>query len=73
MVAMIERPRWVHHWLIEQFVGWLNGGEPMETNVEDALQSAAVIFGAIESSRTGQSVKVQQLLKDTKREVATAP
>ena len=68
-VALAERPRWVHRWLIEQFVGWLNGGEPMVTNVEDSLQSVALIFGAIQSSRTGQPVKVQRLLEETRRRV----
>jgi hypothetical protein len=34
----------------------------METNVEDNLQSVALIFAAIESSCTGQPVKVQEFL-----------
>jgi hypothetical protein len=41
----------------------------METNVQDNLQSVALIFSAIESSRTGQPVKVQQLLDDARTEV----
>ena len=35
----------------------------METNVEDNLQSVALIFAAIESSRTGMPVKVQEFLQ----------
>lgn len=61
-VSLLERPRWAHAWLTEQFVHWLDGGKPMATNVEDNLQSVALIFGAIESSRTGQPVKVQEFL-----------
>jgi hypothetical protein len=34
----------------------------METNVEDNLQSVAMVFAAIESSRTGRAVRVQELL-----------
>lgn len=40
----------------------------METNVEDNLQSVALIFSAVESSRTGQPVKVQEFLVRTRKE-----
>lgn len=62
-IPLLEQPKWANTWLIEKFVHWLEGGEPMETNVEDNLQSVALIFAAIESSRTGQPVKVQELLQ----------
>ena len=61
----MERRKWMNTWLIEQFVHWLDGGEAMETNVEDNLQSVAMIFAVIESSRTGQPVKVQALLESS--------
>jgi predicted dehydrogenase len=48
--------------LIEKFVRWLEGGPAMETEVQANLQAAALIFAAIESSRTGQPVKVQEFL-----------
>ena len=38
-------------------------GPPMATNIEANLQSVALIFSAIESSRTGQPVKVQEFLQ----------
>jgi len=44
----------------------------METNVEDNLQSVALVFSAIESSRTGQPINVQEFLERTRREVASA-
>lgn len=62
-VALLQQPKWANAWLVEQFVHWLDGGEPMETNVEDNLQSVALIFAAIESSRTGMPVKVQEFLQ----------
>lgn len=62
-VALLEQPKWANAWLIEQFVRWLDGGEAMATNVEDNLQSVALIFAAIESSRTGQPIRVQQFLQ----------
>jgi predicted dehydrogenase len=61
-IPLLEQPKWVNTWLIEKFAHWLDGGEPMETNVEDNLQSVALIFAAIESNRTGTPVKVQELL-----------
>jgi hypothetical protein len=51
------------------FSRWLGGGEPMETNVEDNLQSVALIFAAIESSRTGMPVKVQEFLARARSQV----
>ena len=65
-VPLIEQPKWANTWLIEKFVRWLDGGEPMETNVEDNLQSVALIFAAIESSRTGKPVQVQEFLAAAK-------
>ena len=62
-VPLLEQPKWSHTWLVEQFVHWLDGGEPMETNVQDNLQSIALVFAAIESSRAGEAVKVQELLE----------
>lgn len=65
-IPLLEQPKWANAWLVEKFVRWLDGGEPMETNVEDNLQSVALVFAAVESSRTGQPVKVQELLARTR-------
>jgi len=62
-LRLLERPKWSNTWLVEQFVHWLDGGAPMETRVRDNLQSVAMVFAAIESSRTGQPVKVQAFLE----------
>ena len=68
-VPLLEQSKWANTWLIEKFAKWLDGGPPMETNVEDNLQSVALVFGAIESSRTGLAVDVQNLLRDTRDRV----
>ena len=68
-VPLLEQPKWANAWLIEKFVRWLDGGEPMETNVEDNLQSVALIFAAIESSRTGSPVRVQDMLAQARARV----
>lgn len=71
-VPLLEQRKWKDTWLVEKFVNWLNGGEPMETNLEDNLQSVALIFSAIESSRTGKPVKVQAFLNQARQEVENA-
>lgn len=68
-VPLLEQPKWANTWLVEKFVRWLDGEEPMETNVEDNLQSVALVFAAIESSRTGQPVRVQEMLARARQEV----
>jgi predicted dehydrogenase len=69
-IPLLEQPKWANAWLIEKFVRWLDGGEPMETNVQDNLQSVALVFSAIESSRTGQPVRVQEFLARAAAEAA---
>ena len=70
-IPLLEQPKWSNAWLIEKFVRWLDDGPPMETNVEDNLQSVALVFGAIQSSRTQAPVKVQDLLAETRREAGS--
>lgn len=70
-IPLLQQSKWANTWLIEKYVNWLNGGEPMETNVEDNLQSIALIFAAIQSSRTGQPVKVQEMLANARQQVMT--
>ena len=62
-IPLMEQPKWANTWLVEKYVRWLDGGEPMETNVEDNLQSVALVFAGIESSKTGLPVKVQDFLE----------
>ena len=63
-VPLLERGKWSHAWLVEKFARWLGGGGRMETNVEDNLQSVALVFSAIESSRRGGPVEVQEFLAE---------
>ena len=68
VVPLLEQRKWTDVWLVEKFIRWLGGGEPMETNVADNLQSVALIFSAIESSRTGKPVAVQAFLEKAREE-----
>jgi len=62
-VPPVERETWTNAWLIEQFCDWLDGGEPMPTDVQSTLQSMAIVFAAIQSSETGEAVNVPALLE----------
>jgi predicted dehydrogenase len=61
-IAPLVQPKWINHWLVEQFARWRDGGSPMETRVEETVQASALVFAAIESSRTGAPVDVQRLV-----------
>lgn len=70
-IPLLQQEKWANTWLVEKFVRWLEDGEPMETNVEDNLQSVALIFAAIESGQTGNPVRVQELLARARERVET--
>jgi hypothetical protein len=61
-IPLLQQPKWANTWLVDKFVRWLDGGPAMETEVEANLQSVALIFAAVESSRTGAPVQVQEFL-----------
>lgn len=64
-IPLIQRPAWLHAWLIEQFIAWLDGGPPMATAAARNLESIATVFAAITSGRSGQPVQVRTLLDDS--------
>jgi predicted dehydrogenase len=64
VVPLDERDKWKNAWLLKQFVDWLDGGEPMATNVHANLESMAIVFAAIESAETDQAVRVDRVLED---------
>ncbi|MER9056903.1 Gfo/Idh/MocA family oxidoreductase [Mesorhizobium sp. M0910] len=66
-VSLLLGKKWGNTLLIEQFCHWLDGGPPMATNVEDNLQSVALVFSAVESARLGQPVKVQEFLESFRK------
>jgi predicted dehydrogenase len=59
------RPEWEgHNHQIDEFLKWLDGGPTPETVLDDNLKSNAMLFGAIEASRTGQPVDVEAMLAE---------
>jgi len=61
-IALLAQPKWLNHWLIEQFAQWRAGGPPMETRVEENVQACALVFAAIESSATDRPIDVQEFI-----------
>ena len=68
-VALDEQASWGNTWLIEQFVEWLDTGEPMATDVASNLQSVALVEAAIESSERDEAVDPQALLAEARASV----
>lgn len=60
-IPLLDRPRWGHRKLIEDFLDWLDGGPPAPTALAAQLHSTALMFAAIESSRRRQVVEVAEL------------
>ena len=63
-VTPVEQDKFGNVWLVDRFVRWLDGGEPMETNIDSNLKAQAIAFAAIESARTGREVNVREFLED---------
>ncbi|MBM3265208.1 MAG: Gfo/Idh/MocA family oxidoreductase [candidate division Zixibacteria bacterium] len=51
-----------HQWLINEFLTWLEGGPTPDTVIDDNIKSVAMVFGAIEASRTHQMVDVEAMV-----------
>jgi len=69
-IALLAQPKWINHWLIEQFAQWRAGGPPMATQVAENVQASALVFAAIESNRRGAPVKVQEFVAASDRALA---
>lgn len=64
-IALLQQPKWINYWLIERFAQWRAGGAPLETEVSANVQTSAMIFAAIESSATGATVRLADLVART--------
>jgi len=48
-----------HHWVIDEFLSWLEGGSVPVTNAEDNIYTAALSFAAVDAVQSGASVDIQ--------------
>ncbi len=62
-IPLLEQPKWINHWLIELFAKWRDGGPPLPTEVANNIYASAMVFGAIESQRTGGAVRIEDFIK----------
>jgi predicted dehydrogenase len=62
-VPPVSTPYEGHNYLIDEFLTWLDGGPTPATVLDDNVKSVAMVFGAIEASRTGQVVNVEEMVR----------
>src|SRR5262249_21298106 len=60
----VRRPHEGHQAILGQFLDWLDGGPIPPTALGDNLRSAAMIFAAIEASRSHQVVDVGAMVRE---------
>jgi predicted dehydrogenase len=61
-IPLLTQGKWLNTWLIEQFAQWLDGGPEMETNVAANVHASALVFGGIESARTGRAIDLAEYM-----------
>jgi len=61
-IPVPDLPRVGHGGCIEEFVSCVKRGGRPATSVDDAVRSLAMVFAAIEASKTGTTVPVEQVL-----------
>lgn len=61
---LLQQDVWKNPWLAEMFVDWINGGDAPMCTVEDNIQCIAMLFAAIESTREGNVINVQDFLRE---------
>lgn len=62
-----------HPWIGREFLDWLDGGATPATVIDDNLKTNAMLFAAIEASRSGTVVNVAAMVDEAVRSVqATA-
>ncbi len=52
-----------HHWIIQQFLDWLDGGPPPATALDDNLKTAALTFAAVDASSEVRVINVNAKLQ----------
>ena len=52
-----------HQWLINEFLAWLDGGSVPDTCLDHNIKSVAMVFGAIEASKTSTTVNVEEMVR----------
>jgi predicted dehydrogenase len=53
-----------HDYLFDEFLNWLDGGEPSATRIEDNIQSFTMVIAAMETTLDGQPKHIADYLRD---------
>lgn len=61
-IPLVPAPPSGHHVILKDFLRWLDGGPAPETNINDNIQSAAMVFAAIEASISGKVKNIADFL-----------
>lgn len=61
-IPMESAPPTGHHTIFESFLGWLDGGEPPATRLEDNIKSFAMLFAAIEAAEVEGVKRVEDYM-----------
>lgn len=51
-----------HHKILKDFIEWLDGGQTPETEIKDNIQSAAMVFAAIDANKKSKKINVQKYI-----------
>lgn len=55
---------YAHHHLFNEFLDWLDGGEPSATRIEDNIKSFVLVIAAMETTEDGQPKHIADYLSD---------
>ena len=55
-----------HHYILNNFLKWLDDGPTPETNLEDNIKSSLVVFAAAEASKSGKPQTMENYLSKLK-------
>ena len=62
-IPLLDQPLWANALVTEQFCDWLLGAQPPLNALASHIQTAALVFAAVESGHTGKAIDVQDYLK----------
>lgn len=57
-------PRSGHEYLFDEFLNWLDGGEPSATRIEDNIKSFVLVIAAMETTVDGHAKQIADYLSD---------
>ena len=57
-------PYQAHQHLFDEFLNWLDGGEPSDTRIEDNIKSFVLVIAAMETTLDGQPKQIAEYLGD---------